>query len=194
MAYLRLHDVQPNKVKLGDYIGRSNEESWEMLVSNTDKRVHLYNAYYMYLKEHPFDFRNAVNKGVRPLLRFLNESNYAIGLASAGPYDELQRVLHQCDIYQYFDVVLSGEMCRNNKPAPDVYLKMLQQINVHKNDALVIEDSENGIHAAKAAGIETWAVKHNDYYMNQNEADRIVNDMHQVMVNLEIDQGSAVSY
>jgi beta-phosphoglucomutase-like phosphatase (HAD superfamily) len=52
-----------------------------------------------------------------------------------------------------FDVVLAGDVVANKKPAPDIYLVALERLGVGVGDALVIEDSRNGLLAAVAAGL-----------------------------------------
>jgi beta-phosphoglucomutase-like phosphatase (HAD superfamily) len=52
-----------------------------------------------------------------------------------------------------FDVVLAGDVVANKKPAPDIYLLALERLGVGADDALVIEDSRNGLLAAEAAGL-----------------------------------------
>jgi putative hydrolase of the HAD superfamily len=53
-------------------------------------------------------------------------------------------------------------VCRGDaariKPAPDLYLEAARQLAVEPADCLVIEDSLNGLNAAKAAGMQAWIV------------------------------------
>ncbi len=51
-------------------------------------------------------------------------------------------------------IVLSGEEFKESKPNPEIYLTALQHLNVEANQALIIEDSEKGIAAGVAAGVE----------------------------------------
>jgi len=50
---------------------------------------------------------------------------------------------------------------------PDIYLKALQKLQVDANEAIVLEDSENGLRAGQSAGIATIFVK--DLITTQNE-------------------------
>jgi len=52
-------------------------------------------------------------------------------------------------------LVLAGDIVPAKKPAPDIYELALRELRVHSSDAIVIEDSANGLHAAAAAGIRT---------------------------------------
>ncbi|MBR4979474.1 MAG: HAD family phosphatase, partial [Clostridia bacterium] len=53
---------------------------------------------------------------------------------------------------------INGRDIKHNKPAPDIYLKGSEMLGVAPADCLVIEDAENGILAAKAAGMHQCAV------------------------------------
>jgi beta-phosphoglucomutase-like phosphatase (HAD superfamily) len=50
-------------------------------------------------------------------------------------------------------------MVPNKKPAPDVYLWVLQQLGVKAADCIALEDSDNGLRAALAAGIRTYITR-----------------------------------
>ena len=59
-------------------------------------------------------------------------------------------------------LVFAGDVVPRKKPAPDIYLLALEHLGLPASDAVVIEDSGNGVDAARAAGI-TCLVTVNDY-------------------------------
>lgn len=61
-------------------------------------------------------------------------------------------------IYDCFDTVVTFDQVRLAKPAPDIYLKVLENLKVSPKNALVLEDSYNGVLAANRAGIRVVAV------------------------------------
>ena len=89
--------------------------------------------------------------GVKKLLDELVENNLRIGVASAsrntGP------VLKQLGIDAYMDAVCDGNTIRRSKPAPDVFLETAAALNIPPSECLVLEDSQAGVQAARAAGI-----------------------------------------
>jgi beta-phosphoglucomutase len=89
--------------------------------------------------------------GVKKLLDELVENNLRIGVASAsrntGP------VLNQLGIGVYMDAVRDGNTIRRSKPAPDVFLETASALNVPPSGCLVLEDSQAGVQAARAAGM-----------------------------------------
>ena len=85
-------------------------------------------------------------------------ANYQLALASSGSRRNVQLLLNTCNANSLFSTVLSGEDVEEAKPSPEIYLKVLQELNVKASEALVIEDALHGIHAANRAGIRVIAV------------------------------------
>jgi beta-phosphoglucomutase-like phosphatase (HAD superfamily) len=63
---------------------------------------------------------------------------------------------------EYFRGFVSGEDVRKSKPAPDIFLKTASLAGLDPSRCLVIEDSVNGIRAARAAGMKVIALRHPD--------------------------------
>lgn len=54
-----------------------------------------------------------------------------------------------------FDIVLAGDVVQKKKPDPEIYNLALSKLGLQPNEAFVVEDSKNGVTAAKAAGLKT---------------------------------------
>jgi beta-phosphoglucomutase-like phosphatase (HAD superfamily) len=52
-----------------------------------------------------------------------------------------------------FDLLLAGDVVAHKKPAPDIYLLALERLGVPASEVLVVEDSRNGLEAARDAGL-----------------------------------------
>ena len=61
--------------------------------------------------------------------------------------------LNRFGIGGHFDVIVTREDVKRTKPDPDLYRTVLQRLDVKPAEAIAFEDSSNGIHAAKAAGL-----------------------------------------
>ena len=61
-------------------------------------------------------------------------------------------------LLHHFELVLTREHYRNSKPDPEPYLTAVQRLGVAPERCLVIEDSERGLRAAKAAGLACWVI------------------------------------
>ena len=95
--------------------------------------------------------------GAAEILRFLNDNKIPTGLASSSPRAVIEKVLKPHGVLQYFDAIVSGDMVERGKPDPEIFLKCAAQLGVPESkysEIFVIEDSHNGIRAARAAGMK----------------------------------------
>ena len=79
-------------------------------------------------------------------------------LASSSHRRVIDAALAASDLTDVFDVVVSSDEVARGKPAPDVFLAAAGRIGIPPEDVLVVEDSLNGLRAAKAAGMSTVLV------------------------------------
>jgi beta-phosphoglucomutase-like phosphatase (HAD superfamily) len=63
----------------------------------------------------------------------------------------------------WFEVIAAGDIVPAKKPAPDIYLWALQQLNLSPQSCIAFEDSHNGVQSASRASIQTILVTTNDY-------------------------------
>ncbi|MBI2811097.1 MAG: HAD family phosphatase [Candidatus Melainabacteria bacterium] len=96
-------------------------------------------------------------------------------VASSATLPTIKNVTQSLDIARYFQTLTSGDEVAHGKPAPDVYLLAAERIGVLPINCLVIEDSFNGVLAAKAAGMKCIAIpcpttRHQDH----SKADKIL--------------------
>lgn len=97
--------------------------------------------------------------GVEDFLRAAKEHGLKVALAtSAGktkPYFHLERL----NLLRYFDEIVTAELVMRIKPYPDLFLKALELLKTEPEEALVLEDSQNGLEAGKRAGIRTMIIE-----------------------------------
>lgn len=103
-------------------------------------------------KEKVLKYGMPVKEGARELLAFLKENNATVGLGSSTRKCVIEEELKAAGIREYFQAVVGGDMVKHSKPAPDVFLKCAQELGVKPEEVYIIEDSYNGIRAAKKAG------------------------------------------
>ncbi len=83
---------------------------------------------------------------------------YVLGLASSSNRELIEVVLREGGIAELFRAVVSSEEVARGKPAPDVYLEAARRLGVDPSACAAVEDSHNGIHSAKAAGMACVAI------------------------------------
>ena len=96
--------------------------------------------------------------GAKTLLRYLNEKGIKTALATATPADRAEKYLEMVGLLKYFDEICSARMVKNGKPAPDIYLYAAEKLNLSPGECIALEDSQNGIRSAHAAGCMTVMV------------------------------------
>jgi 2-phosphoglycolate phosphatase len=96
--------------------------------------------------------------GVRETLAELHRRSAKLGVCSNKPLALSNQVLAAMGLTQYFASVFGPERCAFPKPAPDMLLGALQELQVAARDALYVGDMTIDIETAKAAGVEVWVV------------------------------------
>ncbi len=97
--------------------------------------------------------------GIKELLEQLKSNDYKIGLASSSSQRLIRFVLQHFGLTEYFDHVHSAEKEVFGKPHPAVFISCAQALKTtNHQEIIVIEDSVNGLIAAKAARMRTIAM------------------------------------
>ena len=87
------------------------------------------------------------------LEKFKNEGKH-LSLASSSGHKLIDIFTQQTNIAHYFEVIMSGDDVKYSKPNPEIFLKVAQWYGLPATQFTVIEDSTNGVKAAKSAGMQ----------------------------------------
>lgn len=96
--------------------------------------------------------------GVREALALCKAEGLKVGLASASPLYMLEKVLSLFELSDYFDALASAQTLPYSKPHPQVYLDCAAKLGVDPLTCVALEDSVNGMIAAKAARMRAIVV------------------------------------
>lgn len=96
-----------------------------------------------------------VKLGLFELLNFLKENGYLLAVATSTSRRHALAYLEQTGAAKYFHRMVFGDMLEKSKPAPDIYLKAAEQLQVPPENCMALEDSPLGIQSAHAAGMTT---------------------------------------
>jgi HAD superfamily hydrolase (TIGR01509 family) len=96
--------------------------------------------------------------GVQDVFRHVQSRKHRLGLATSSQRAYVDRVFAPYDLLRHFQHVLTCDDVCQGKPAPDIYHLAAERFNTAPDRLLVVEDSPNGIQAAKAAGCFCVAV------------------------------------
>ncbi len=97
-------------------------------------------------------------KGAIEILEYLKERDIKIAIATSTYKEKQIPVLEKTGLIKYVDYMVFGNEVEHSKPAPDIYLKVLEKANVAKEDALIYEDSINGILSGYNANIKVIGI------------------------------------
>lgn len=96
--------------------------------------------------------------GVEQLLSFLKEKNIQMTIGSNSQRKVIKLLLDRTNLTHYFPTYVGVDEVENGKPSSEIYLKALEKTRTSSDQALVLEDSINGVKAAHAAGISVIMV------------------------------------
>lgn len=96
--------------------------------------------------------------GVIESLQYVQEQKYACALASSSSMRLIEAVVDKLNIRNYFDLLYSAEFEPYGKPHPGIFITAAKKLGSDPKHCLVIEDSLNGVIAAKAARMLCVAV------------------------------------
>ena len=120
-------------------------------------------------------------EGVERLIQDLHQNGMQLILASSAANVTIDRVFKRFNLHQYFSHIVSGEDFPNSKPHPAIFEYAASLSIAPKENCIVIEDSSNGIRAAKAAGIFCVGYNsENSKLQDLSLADVIVEDLNEL--------------
>lgn len=121
--------------------------------------------------------------GVVQLLEALKRNGISLSIASSANRDMVNFVIDKLGLRSYFDYIISGEEVIHGKPEPDIFLKVAENYDELPNRFTVIEDSENGVKAAKLAGMKCIGYKNiNSGNQDLSSADLIIEEFNKISI------------
>src|SRR5690348_16090551 len=169
------------------YVGMSSENMWETIVK---KHNLVYQPSELVQKKYSLYINHLTNeqnlypiKGVAELIKKLHKNNFKLIVASSSPLEVIDAVLKKFDLSNYFMATISGTQLIHSKPHPEIFLNAAKLAHSELRECVVIEDSANGVTAAKAAGMKCIGFANpNSGNQNLNKADVIIKSFEEINV------------
>lgn len=92
-----------------------------------------------------------VKKGVKDIFEYIRNNGLKSAVATSTRRESAEKTLHEIGVWDYLDAVVYGDEVEHGKPEPDIFLRAAKAIGVNPSEAVVVEDSINGIKAGYAA-------------------------------------------
>ena len=105
-----------------------------------------------YVKEYIDQHSVPEKKGLKELLNFLKKENIPVAVATSTRRSTASHYWKLAGITSYITASVCGDEVAACKPEPDIFLKAAQALQVAPENCLIVEDSINGLKAARAAG------------------------------------------
>ncbi len=126
--------------------------------------------------------------GVRDFLELLRQNNVPIAICSGAVLCEIELILNDAKLRSYFEIIVSAEQVKKGKPYPDGFLLTLRKLNqkhtipLQPGQCVVIEDSQWGLKAAKAAGMHTIAITNSYVAAELTLAEKVVSHLNELKI------------
>lgn len=162
------------------FVGQSNLKICTRLCkefkldNKPEELINLKQKHFKYLFEN--DPNLCLIDGVLELIKEYDKNGLTLVLASSASMPNINRVFNHFDLDQYFVAKLSGADLKESKPHPEIFQNAAIASGYHASECIIIEDSTNGVLAAKAANI--YCVGFNSpHSLNQDysKADIVIN-------------------
>lgn len=126
----------------------------------------------------------ALIEGVEERIKDYHKNGLTLVLASSASMPNINRIFTRFDLDQYFVAKLSGADLKESKPHPEIFSKAAEASGHHTSECVVIEDSTNGIKAAKGANI--FCIGYNSFHsknQDYSKADKVISHFKEIEYN-----------
>ncbi len=103
------------------------------------------------------------------ILKYLHEKGIKVALATSSSYELLNFYFSHLDFSPLLDVIVSNDDVKKGKPNPDIFLKALEKLEMNRENVCVVEDSINGLIAAKTCKLHTIFIEDQWKMTKENE-------------------------
>ncbi len=179
------------------FMGTATDVMWSRIIENKQLDLELEEMVAMQNRETHLYFSGLPYmepmSGLVSLLKQIKKQGIPMAVASSSSVGTIDIVMERSGLRSFFEHVVSSSVVGKSKPAPDVFLYAAQLLQTPPEDCMVIEDSTNGVRAAKAAGMYCVAYAGaSSEGQDHSLADRIIYDYAELeeLVTTVIDGGS----
>ncbi|MBS4535749.1 HAD family phosphatase [Clostridium sp. D2Q-14] len=158
--FFKDHDICFNDEEIESYVGVNMREVWGDILKRFNLE-HKHTSKDMYEKQMDSFYKNMKDNeeltlmdGLEEWLKYFKEKKVKMIIASSNHDKVIKLIYDKFNLDNYMIGYVDGNTVENGKPAPDIFLKAAEKLELNPKDCLVIEDSQNGVKAAKSAGMK----------------------------------------
>ena len=161
VSFLRTHNIELTNEMIKYFSGRSERENMEW-IKNEFKLLHTVDELLSVRNvstDRIYTHQTNLLPGVENLLQKIKIAGHKIALASGAPLRQIMIAADRFGWHQYFDEFVSPDNLDHvGKPDPRIYLHTAERLGIAPAQCVVFEDAENGVVAAKRAGMYCVAI------------------------------------
>lgn len=189
--FLRTHNVILTEEIIKRFSGRSEEENMNWLKRECrlkESLTELKTARDCFT-EQIYTCRSQLMPGVLELMKKIKQGGFKKAVASGAPLNRIKIVVERFGWQDYFDALVSPDHVNFvGKPDPRIYLYTAECLQVAPEKCVVFEDAENGVVAAKKAGMTCIAIPDRRWSFGDfSQADLIVDSLVDERINKFLD-------
>lgn len=184
-SLFKLNKIEISEEEHQKYIGVASDAMWLEIAKRNKLQIPVSELIEQNHKE-SFRYLSEVEQipimpGLVELLEKFQDKKYLMAVASSSTPEIIDLILKKTNLKNYFQVIVSAQETGKSKPEPDVFLLTAEKLGIKPANCLVVEDSENGIKAAIAAGMTCVAYQSPDADpQKQKEADAVIRNYSQL--------------
>ena len=175
--------VKVETKELQAYMGRHTKEFLKDFITKLNLKTKVDKIY----PKHKNNLLKLYRENVRPipgallLIGDMKAAGVDVAVASSSDRELIDLVIDKFHLHRFFRTVVSGEEIGQTKPYPEIFLEAARRLGYDPKDCVVIEDSQAGVQAAKAAGMVCIGFRSpNSHNQDLSEADLIINDLREI--------------
>jgi len=162
------YGIDMEEIDTEKYIGVNLIETWKDLLNNFELREE-YADYSLedIIEDHVHSYYEGLASskelklmpGIIDWFEYLKENDYKMIIASSSYQPIIEYIIQKFGLDEFVSGYVDGNAVENGKPAPDIFIKAAEKLQLKNDKCLVIEDSEHGISGAKQAGSKVIGFK-----------------------------------
>lgn len=157
------------------YVSRKYGKGDEPIEKMIEKKIELYLSYAL--------LELQIISGAREFLKKLEKTQkYRYALTTSGRKVQQDQILAKFELADFFPIMVTADDVHNGKPHPEPYLITVERLKELPENCLVIEDSDNGVLSAKAAGCQVCGITNtfSREHLEKAGADLVVSDFQEL--------------
>ena len=184
LAFAQTKNPAVTMDQINPMVGRTKKDSWMIMadaIGNGQTWAELYNEFRVLDIYQHVDYKKIFRPEALKVVKELKARGYRVALASSTGPRLIARIMEETGMRPWFDLIVSGNQFKQSKPNPEIYHYTAKTLKVSEDACFVIEDSEVGIAAGKAAGMTVAALRDDRFGFDQGKADHMMENLMEIL-------------